>query len=102
MNVVLRPTCNAYVEIRNVKPDKFLDELENLFSRGWNGRRDRALVECINNDVSRSVRLDGEHCFEAFYHRPIIWLPHSTIMRIIESGEYTTTGIGLSRKLDEE
>jgi hypothetical protein len=32
LNVVLRPTCNAYVDIRKTKADKFVDKVEDLFS----------------------------------------------------------------------
>jgi hypothetical protein len=32
LNVMFRPTCDAYVEIRKVKANKFIHKLEDLFS----------------------------------------------------------------------
>ena len=33
LNIVLRPTRNTYVDIREVKANKFIHKLEDLFSR---------------------------------------------------------------------
>jgi hypothetical protein len=32
LDIVFRPTCDAYVEIREVKANKFIHKLEDLFS----------------------------------------------------------------------
>jgi hypothetical protein len=101
-NVMLRPTRNAYAEVWEMKANEFVQKLEDLFSRWWDGRHNRTLVKCIDDDVSRRLRLEAEHFFEAFYHSAITRFLLSTIVCRIESGEYVTTGIGPSRKLDKE
>ena len=102
LNIELRSACDTYMDIREVKPNKFFHKLEDLFSWRWNGRRYRTLVERIHNDVSRSLHLEGEHFFEAIYHSAIARIKYSTIVSRIESGEDIATEIGASRKLDEE
>jgi len=85
-----------------VKINKFIDELKHLFSRGWNSRHERTLVDCIHDDVIRALCLEGEHFFETFYHSSIIRLPNSMVVSRIESGEDVTIGIRASGELDEE
>src|SRR6267154_6221032 len=85
-----------------MKPNKILHELEDFFSRRWNTRRDRTLVKCIQNDVSRPLPLEREHFFQAFRHCAITRLLYPTIMCRIELGEFVTTGIGSGRELDEK
>jgi hypothetical protein len=102
LNVVLRPTCDTNVDIREVEADKFIHKVEDLFSRRWNRRRDRTFVERIHDDISRSLCLEGEHFFETFYHSSIGRFPHPAVVFRIESGEYIATRIGPSRKLDKE
>jgi len=48
------------------------------------------------------LRLEAEHFFEAISHSPIARFPYSTVVDRIKLGEYVTTGIGTSRKLDEQ
>ena len=102
LNVMLRSTRNAYVEIRKVEVNKFIYEVEDLFSRRWNRRRDRTLVEGVHDDVSGSLCLEGEHFFQAFYHSSITGFLDSTAVFKIESREYIATRIRTSRKLDKE
>ncbi len=74
------PTRNAYVEVREVKANEFHHKLEDFFSRGWNGRCDGKLVECIHDDICGPMMcLEDEHFFEAFYHNTIIRSLYSTI-----------------------
>ena len=101
-DVVLRPTRNAYVDIWEPKTNKFLHKVEDLFSRRWNRRRNRALVERVQDDVSWPLRLNGKHIFETFYHGPITGFPFSMIVLRIESGECVATEIGPRRKLGKE
>jgi len=90
------------MEIWEAKSNEFIDKVKDIFSRGWDAGRDRTLIECIQNDVSRVLGKEMEHFFEALYHSPIIRLPHSTIVCGMELRENIATGIGLSGKLDEE
>lgn len=90
------------MKIWELKVNKFIDELKDLFPRRWNTRNSRAFIECIQNDVSRALLLVSEHFFETFYHSVITRLPHSTVVCRIELGEYITTGIGPRGKLDEK
>ena len=85
-----------------MKANEFIHKFKYLFSWRWDTRRDWALIDCVQNDVSRALTLNGEHFFEAFYHCPIIGFVYSTIVCRIELGEYVTGGIGSSRKLDKE
>jgi hypothetical protein len=101
LNIVLRPTRNTNVDVCEVKADKLIHKVEDLFSRRWNGRRNWTLVERIHDDVSRSLRPETEHFFEAFHHGVIARFLYSTFVCKIELGEYVATGIGRSRKLDE-
>ena len=80
MNIVLGPTRDTYVDVREVKVNKFFDELEDFLSRRWNGRYDRTLVESIHDDVRRSLRLEGDHFFETIYHGTITGLPYTAVM----------------------
>jgi hypothetical protein len=102
MNIVLRPTRNTYVEIPDMKANELIHEPEDIFSRRWNTGRVWTFINCVHDDVSRSLCLVGDHFFEAFYHCGIARFLHPTVVCGIESGEYVTTGIGLSRELDEE
>jgi hypothetical protein len=103
LNVGLRSTSDAYVEIWKLKANEFIHELEDLFSRWWNGGCLRTLVEGIQDDVCRPLCVEeNEHFSETFYHGAIARLLFSSIVCRIESGKYVTTGIGPSRKLDEE
>jgi hypothetical protein len=63
-----------------VKANEFIYKVENLFSRRWDHRGDWALVERIQDDIGGSMRLRGEHFFEAFYHSPITRLPFSMVI----------------------
>jgi len=90
------------VEIWKLKANEFTHKLEDLFSRRWNGGCLQTLVEGIQDNVCGPLRIEGEHFFEAFYHGVIVGFLCSTTMYRIELGEYVTTGIGPSRKLDEE
>jgi hypothetical protein len=90
------------VEIRDTKANKFIHETKDIFSRRWNTGHVWTFVKSVHNDVSRSLCLVGDHFFEAFYHCRIARFLHPTVVCGIESGEYVTTGIGLSRELDEE
>src|SRR6266576_2038147 len=85
-----------------MKPNKILHQLEDIFSWRWYTRRDRTLVKCIQNDVSRPLPLEREHLFQAFRHCVITRFLYPSIMCRIELGEFITTGIGPGRELDEE
>src|SRR6267154_573597 len=103
LNVGLRSTGNTYVEIWKLKANEFIHKLEDLFSRWWNRGCLRTLVEGIQDDVCRPLCIEeDEHFFEAFYHGAIARLLFSSIVCRMELGEYVTTGIGPSGKLDEE
>jgi hypothetical protein len=90
------------MEIMEMKVNKFIEKLKNFFSRRWNTRCNRAFVEGVNDDVSMAVRLHSEHFFEAFHHGTITRLPYSAIVCRVELVKSITTGIGASRKLNEE
>jgi len=90
------------VKIWEVTADKLSHERKDLFSWRWDARCDRTFIECIHNDVSRAMCVEGEHRFEAFNHGTVIGFCYPTTMQSIELGEYVTTGIGLSGKLNEE
>jgi hypothetical protein len=81
------------VEIWKLKANEFIHKVENLFSRWWNGGCLRTLVEGIQDNVCRPLRIEDEHFFEAFYHGTIARLLFPSIVGRIESGEYVTTGI---------
>ena len=102
LNVWLRSTRNTYMEMWELKANEFIHKVEDLFSRWWNGGCLRTLVESIQDYIHRPLSVEDEHLFEAFYHSAIAGFVGSSIVCRIESGEYVTTGIGPSRKLDEE
>jgi len=90
------------VEIWKLKANEFIYKIEDLFSRWRNGGRLRTLVEGIQDNVCRPLRIEDEHFFETFNHSAIVgFLCPTTICRI-EPGEYVTTGIGPSSELDEK
>ena len=90
------------MEIWKAKSNELIHKVKDLFSWGWNAGRDRTLIECIQNDVSRIMGKKMKHFFEAFCHSAITRFPYSTIVCRIELREDIATGIGSSGKLDEE
>jgi len=102
LNVNLRATGDTYADISDVETNKFIDEIDHLFSWRSNIRPERTLVDCIQNDIGGALLIEGKHLLETHYHSAIIRFPYSTIVRRIETGEDVTTGIGPSRELDEE
>src|SRR5712672_169747 len=94
LNVEFRPTCNTYMEIWEAKSNELIDKVKNLFSRGWDAGRDRTLIECIQNDVGRTMGKEMEHFFEAFRHRAIARFVFSTIVCRVKSEEHVTTRNG--------
>ena len=102
LDIDLRATCNAYVQIRKVETNQFIDKLKDLFPGRWNARVVGALVESVQNDVSRTLRRESEHCFETFCHSVVTGLLNTTVMVRIEAGKCIATRIRASRKLNEE
>jgi hypothetical protein len=80
LDVDLWAAGNTYMEIRKAKINKFIDKFEDLFSRRWNARRVEAFVECVYNNVSRTLGREGEHLFETFCHRAITGLLNSKVV----------------------
>jgi hypothetical protein len=74
------------VDISNVETNKFIDEIENLFSRRSDTRPERTLVDCVQDDIGGALFIEGEHLFETMYHIMIIRFPNSTVVRRIETG----------------
>ena len=93
VNIKLRTTGGTNVEVWEAKVNKFIYELKHLFSRRWNTTRKRTLIDCVHDDVGRTLRIEGEDFLEARYHGMIIGLPNSAIVSRIESGEDVTAGI---------
>ena len=90
------------MQIWEAKANECTHKTKDLFSWRWDVRRNWGLIERVQNNVRRALCFEDKHFFETFYHSLIARFRYSTIVRRIESGKYVATGIGPSRKLDEE
>ena len=92
----------TYTQIRKAQSNQFVHKFEDLFPRRWDARSVGALVECVNNYVSRTLGRMDDHFFETFCHCPITGLLNSIVVRGIKPGEYVATWVRASSELNEE
>ena len=92
----------TYTQIRKAQSNQFVHKFEDLFPRRWDARSVGALVECVNNDVGRTLGRKGNHFFETFCHRPITGLLDPIVVCRIKAGEHVATWIRASSKLNEK
>jgi len=75
------------MEIWEVKADKLDDKFEDFFTRRWISRGIWTFIKRVHDKISRAMRLQGKHFFEAFYHRPVARFPVSAVVCVIKAGE---------------
>jgi hypothetical protein len=69
LDIDLWATCNAYVQIWKAEINQLIDKLKDFFPGRWNARIVRALVKCVQDNISRTLQQrESKHLFETFCH----------------------------------
>ena len=101
-NIEFRSAGDAYMEMRKMKVNEFLDECKNLFTRRWDSRPVWTLVKGVKDDVNRLRIGNREHILETLYHDTIAGLLCTILVCRIKAGEDIATRLRLCRELDEK
>ena len=98
-DVDLRATDCADVKFLQVEVDKFLQELENLITRGWEPRRSWTFVEHIKDNENWSLSRQTQHLFQTFLQRVVTRLSSPILVNLVNVAKNVAAWTRASIKL---
>ena len=102
LDVDLRATRDAYMNIWKLQTDKVLQKLKDLFTSGRSSGDVRAFVESVYHDICRRLSLNLEHVRQTFGECVVWRLVCPFIVVRIETREDIMAGIRPGAELEEE
>ena len=92
----------ANVEFMQAKVDKFLNELEDLVTRGWESGRVWTFIERIQDNENWVLCQQLQHVFEIFLQRVVTRLLSAIFVCLVKVVENVTATTRAIRKLKYE
>jgi len=89
------------MDMREFQVDKLLQNLEDLSAFCSNPGRIRALIECVHNNVERSLPLKCKNLFQTLSKREYAGLSGAIGVGRIDGGQNLREFIGLGTKLEK-